>query len=498
MRYGADAVCDADARATPTRDARARVRDGGGRRDGATRGVERDDADDGARARRARARRKGVATRRRFRNRPRRWTRGARADAGARTRAHCGGEGRARQEVLEEEEYAARLEAIIERDYFPDLRTNRLKAALLEATRRGDARAIAAVHREMNVERMRRVGSRGGVVGTPSIGGSGTTARDAEASWETETPQRANDFEDDDEEEEFVDYEGRGIEGMRGRSTAYEEDRHLSVNGFLAKYTSEDNASFTEIVKQSEAKRALKKRHLEAVTAPPSRRAALIAALASHPQPSSALALVEGAEVAESDPSAAKVVAVVGHDSLYTAPNGVALSLKERQRIVASEPKVTIAANTRFVAPKPRTDGSEGKRAALKRYERVHTPSMTPGVEGSPIMTWGQIISTPLRLEDTEEELAGAGKFSMKGSSARERKLRELTARNASGSATPTPRTRRGAPTPNGLSKAGKSLLRRVTTPARRAATTPRDSDLRKSYSGRTPANDAGEPWRVT
>jgi len=411
---------------------------------------------------------------------------GARADAGARTRARGGGRG-AREEGLEEEEYAARLEAIIERDYFPDLRTNRLKAALLEATRRGDARAIAAVHREMNVERMRRVGSRGGVVGTPSIGGSGTTARDAEASWETETPQRANDFEDDDEEEEFVDYEGRGIEGMRGRSTAYEEDRHLSVNGFLAKYTSEDNASFTEIVKQSEAKRALKKRHLEAVTAPPSRRAALIAALASHPQPSSALALVEGAEVAESDPSAAQVVAVVGHDSLYTAPNGVALSLKERQRIVASEPKVTIAANTRFVAPKPRTDGSEGKRAALKRYERVHTPSMTPGVEGSPIMTWGQIISTPLRLEDTEEELAGAGKFSMKGSSARERKLRELTARNASGSATPTPRTRRGAPTPNGLSKAGKSLLRRVTTPARRAATTPRDSDLRKSYSGRTP-----------
>ena len=409
-----------------------------------------------------------------------------RADARARTRAREG-KGRARQEVLEEEEYAARLEAIIERDYFPDLRSNRLKAALLEATRRGDARAIAAVHREMNAERVRRVGSRGGVVGTPSIGGSGTTTRGAEASWETETPQRRNDFEDGDEEEEFVDYEECGIEGVRGRSTAYEEDRHLSVNGFLAKYTSEDNASFTEIVQRSEAKRALKKRHLEAVTAPPSRRAALLAALASHPEPSSALALVEGAEVAESDPSAVKAVAVVGHDSLYNAPDGVALSLKERRRMMACDPKITVAANTRFVAPKPRTDGSEGKRAALKRYERVHTPSMTPGVEGSPIMTWGRIVSTPLRLEDTEEEIAGAGKFSMKGSSARERKLRELTARNASGSATPTPRTRRGAPTPNGLSKAGKSLLRRVTTPARRAATTPRDSDLRKSYSGTTP-----------
>ena len=135
-----------------------------------------------------------------------------RADARARTRAREG-KGRARQEVLEEEEYAARLEAIIERDYFPDLRSNRLKAALLEATRRGDARAIAAVHREMNAERVRRVGSRGGVVGTPSIGGSGTTTRGAEASWETETPQRRNDFEDGDEEEEFVDYEECGIEG---------------------------------------------------------------------------------------------------------------------------------------------------------------------------------------------------------------------------------------------------------------------------------------------
>ena len=118
----------------------------------------------------------------------------------------------------------------------------------------------------------------------------------------------------------------------------------MSVNGFLAKYTSEDNASFTEIVKQSEAKRALKKRHLEAVTAPPSRRAALIAALASHPQPSSRVGACRRAQRLPKvihpqqrwSPSS-------GHDSLYTAPNGVALSLKERQRIVASEPKVTIA-----------------------------------------------------------------------------------------------------------------------------------------------------------
>jgi protein DGCR14 len=319
---------------------------------------------------------------------------GAAETRGVGTKRRRGGE-----EVLDEDEYTARLEAIIERDYFPDLRTNRLKATLLEATRRGDARAIAAAHREMHAERTRWMGSRGGVVGTPSIGGSGTTVGGAEASWETETPRRRNDFED---EEEYVNDDEEGVEGIRGYSTAYEEDRHLSVNGFLAKYTSEDNASFSEIVQRSEAKRALKKRYVEAVTAPPSRRTALLAALTSNSQPSSTLALLQGAEVAESDPSPTKPIAGVGHDSLYNAPDGVALSLKERQAMVVGICKAPIAANTRFVAPKPRTDGREGKHSTLKQYERVHTPSLTPGVDGSPIMTWGRIVSTPLRLEDTE------------------------------------------------------------------------------------------------
>jgi protein DGCR14 len=74
---------------------------------------------------------------------------------------------------LDEDEYTARLEAIIERDYFPNLHSERLKASLLEATRKGDAMAIAEIQREMGLERLRKCGSRGGVVGTPSIGGIG-------------------------------------------------------------------------------------------------------------------------------------------------------------------------------------------------------------------------------------------------------------------------------------------------------------------------------------
>lgn len=394
----------------------------------------------------------------------------ARADAEA-------GAKRPRVTVLDEDEYTARLEAIIERDYFPDLRSNRLKAALAEATRAGDARAIAAIHREMGMERIRRVGSRGGVVGTPSIGGSGTTsAAFEEESWELETPRRRDDFEDESFEHE--NFALASEDNLLGPATAYEEDRHLSVDGFLARYTSEDNASFSDIIKQSEERREMKKRQMAAMTGPSSRRLALGDAMTS-----GTLALAKQAGSARKDSTSGKAKAIVGHDDYFTAPNGLALSLKERGGLLG-KPRETIAKNTRFVAPSPRS--ATDKIQELKQYERVHTPSILPGVGASPLMTWGEIASTPLRLDDVNDgDAVGVGRFSMKTASAREQKLRELTSKNSSASATPTPRARR-VPTP-GLSAAAKSLLRRV-TPSRRL-TTPKgdfDADLRKSYSGST------------
>ena len=439
---------------------------GGGGRGGAG---EENGASVGTRARARRRRASVDSSSKREDMPPPRWT----------TRARRG-PSRETATVLDEDEYTARLEAIIERDYFPDLRSNRLKAALLEATRAGDAAAMAEIHGEMARERIARVGSRGGVVGTPSIGGSGTTSAAAgdDESWETETPRRRtrDEFDRDEKYDEECDREGGGT------SLAYDQDRHLSVDGFLAQYTSEDNAAFSEIVARTDARRELKKRHLEAITAPPSRRLALAAELKA----SDSSALVP--HTSESDTSSGKALTTVGHDSIYNSPQGLALSVKERQQMVVGEPKETVAKNTRFVPPKaPNLDGKGGKTPQTKQYERVHTPNFTPGVDASPLMTWGEIASTPLRLEDTASD-PSAGKFTLKQSSVREKKLRELTSKNSRASATPTPRTRRGAPTPNGLSSAAKSLLRRV-TPARRA-TTPRgdlDAALRKSYSGRTP-----------
>jgi protein DGCR14 len=385
--------------------------------------------------------------------------------------------------VLDEDEYTARLEAIIERDYFPNLRSERLKASLLEATRKGDATAIAEIQREMGLERLRKCGSRGGVVGTPSIGGSGTTSlRGVEGGdgdgWETETPTRGR----DDFREEFEygrEEEDVGEDGVyRSRNTAYDEDRHLSVDMFLAKYTSEDNASFSDIVRRSDERKEIKKRQLAEETAHPSKRLATLAAGK----------LSSGALVKCDSESNGKELAVDkhrrGHDDFYKTPEGLALSLKERQKMAVGDPKATMAKNTRFTAP-PHHSADFTARSGKKTgqtYEPVSTPSMMPGVDASPLMTWGEIASTPLRLND--DESGSVGKFSMKQTSFREKKLRELTSKHASSAATPTPRTTRGIPTPRGLSAAAKSLLRRV-TPAR-GSMTPNDMDnqLRKSYSG--------------
>ena len=104
-------------------------------------------------------------------------------------------------------------------------------------------------------------------------------------------------------------------------------------------------------------------------------------------------------------------------------PN-LALSVRERAALVQGPPKAIVHSATRFA---PSHDGEAGvsdaaDSAAQRRvaglgptaaapvggranagYGAVNTPSFTPGVDASPIMTWGDIESTPMRLAEEDD-----------------------------------------------------------------------------------------------
>ncbi len=131
-------------------------------------------------------------------------------------------------------------------------------------------------------------------------------------------------------------------------------------------------------------------------------------------------------------------------------------------------------------------------------YGYMATPSLAPGVEESPFMTWGVLGSTPLRL-DGDDELrvdlnGGSGpQFSMGEPSTRDRAAALLAqragARQKAAGGSRTPLLQRPGTGPRALSAAGQklaSVLRGGRTPKAGAGV---DSALRSSY---TPNGRAG------
>ncbi|KDD72423.1 nuclear protein Es2, partial [Helicosporidium sp. ATCC 50920] len=127
--------------------------------------------------------------------------------------------------VLEEEEWIARMDAIIRRDYFPELASLESKVEWLEALRskdperleRAQLRLIACQHPE--------------------------SARSSDASpWDAAPSSE------------------RGGESVDGRRLPSRASKPQSLDAFLASYTSEDNASFRALLDAANARRAAKNR----------------------------------------------------------------------------------------------------------------------------------------------------------------------------------------------------------------------------------------------
>ncbi|CAG9465249.1 unnamed protein product [Pedinophyceae sp. YPF-701] len=482
------------------------------------------------------------------------------APRGAPERGTLPGQVTARGEtVLAESDWAAAMAAIIDREYFPDLPRLQNRADWMAALRSGDPRIIARA--QANIIR-RRAG-----IHTPALDAAAVAATPA-ARAGAETPATPRGFDPDDDDD------GRG---------AAAPGPAMTLDEFCRKYTSEDNASFADILERFNARKREKHAHLyrpgnRALPAPEPaagapRRPLAIAGPGSEGllgradglSEAEAAERVRAAEDARANERLADGFGSTGQarwetgrrieppkNRLYydtSQQEELRLTKKDMEARVGyfMAPRRTVAANTRLApreggagslattpggystdgsVPSPLT-GQAAARAALgtaqrgggRPYSIVATPVVEPGGVGEdPVMTWGELGSTPLRLDGPEDLAAGSipgtagGGFRVADRSAKDalvdalaqraQERRGTTPRRTDRSVAGTPlrglgasggvRKSEGSAKGGGISAAGRQLLRRLHTPVRGGAA---DAQLRQSY--RAAGGDAGAGRRA-
>ncbi|TGZ66695.1 hypothetical protein CRM22_005182 [Opisthorchis felineus] len=272
------------------------------------------------------------------------------------------------QSIREEEEYMQHLDKIIQRDYFPDL------------------------------------------AGTQE---SGTGTLDSD----TLVPDT------------WIENESRNPE--KADPTAVTLDKYLANN------TTEDDASFVELIEETEKKQRIKLSSFFPSLEAPSNL------VTDETKP---LALPDGAHF-----QVGPRLTLTGNNAVHFNPDGVAQTRDEFLDHLARERKI-VPANTRFKRPLSVTMAKRtlSKQMLLQRIgldgKELNPTLGTPQVGGfkfmdtspspalsalgaSPLMTWGQLDSTPARLDDgsaTPSVISGVPAFHIPSPSKREQLAHKL------------------------------------------------------------------------
>ncbi|XP_061197833.1 splicing factor ESS-2 homolog [Saccostrea echinata] len=306
------------------------------------------------------------------------------------------------QKILDEDTYTKDVEHIIEEDFFPDLPDLKSKAEYFEALEKNDLVKLRKFQLKFT-------------------GGRPATNRtDCNSPATFETPDiRQNDGPTSEKIDEEKNKEEKD-------ETSNKKQPKLSLDAYMSKNTSEDNASFAEILEETQ------KQHRE-------KHAWLFENESSRKQEEEnrlALPSIEQQAAIEAPQAGVDTWKYQARNNLMYVPDGADFSAQEIIDAQQKKPRKIVHENTRFThcpwnknknqalikeaasakaiinQGKIGHDGKEILPAESPRvngYGFVGTPSPAPGVDESPLMTWGEIESTPFRLEGGETPLIGSG-----------------------------------------------------------------------------------------
>lgn len=281
--------------------------------------------------------------------------------------------------VLEEEDWVAAMEGIIERDFFPELATLKDKVEWLEAVRGEDVQKLQAVQQRMGERERSRVT-------TPTPTTINTTG-EPQTTYPPQAPPP------------------------------------LSLDTFLRIHDSEDNARFKVLLEQANKKRKERARHLLPSSIPPTADGReKTDGFGTSGQPTDTLIswrhrpinlLMYDGSTQESLPLSTKELRTGGaapgpgaessinhratrfgvHNRKSGVPHG---NVQEESGVQGSFLTGDVGGDE--------TDGEVSNRqGGSGQYDILATPSLEPGVDVSPFMTWGDIEATPQLIEMDEE-----------------------------------------------------------------------------------------------
>jgi hypothetical protein len=265
--------------------------------------------------------------------------------------------------VLDDDTFVSAARTIIERDFFPDLARLRARTEWIEARDRNDLPALMQLRQRY---------------------GRGSTQTAAHTPVALQTPRG--------------DESGNAISSTGFASAA--ADALPSLNEFVATHVSEDDLAYSELAERDHRRFRERVAWLEEsavkaqlqLDAPDSRLKLwpfqVRNALMWYPH-----AVDESTQLAaQGDP--ARSISKANTRFAVPAPVNKRRRVVSDDNVIANNTTTTTAAAAAAAVPLLST------RNEADEFGYVQSPALRPGVDVAPIMTWGKIASTPLRVRD--------------------------------------------------------------------------------------------------